>query len=394
MGRKRAIDALPALSDRVTWALLLGVLAATALIQLRSVLHHDPAWLIHGTETFLDGGALYREVFELNPPLIFYLTVPPVWLARQLHVSDLDMFVLYVSALIALSLTAARAVLRNDPVVPESGRNALLLTAAVALAVCPAGNFGQREHLMLVFALPGLLLTMRRARRLPTSARLAWVIGALVVPGLALKPHFLLLQVAAECVLLWHTRSLRNLLRPETLALAAGLMLYLAAIAWFTPDYLGTIVPFGMAVYEQGFDASWGALLLRPASLLLPLLLALHAATRRGLGAPQLGDLLCTIAVCCLAIFLAQRKGWSYQAYPLDATLFLGFGVVLLQALRVPRRAWVAAVAAGLLVATGTAGAMQRYRNPFMQQMAPLAATLPALRSMSLPRRCPRRFRW
>jgi hypothetical protein len=367
----------PLLSDRTTLGLLVALLCGAGWLQLRSVLHHDPAWLIHGTEVFLDGGRLYRDVFELNPPLIFYLTVPPVWLARSLQLFDLDVFVVYVVALITLSLSIAGLVLRYASALPAGMRNGILLAAGVALAICPAGNFGQREHLMLVLALPYLLLAAGRARQVPCAMWLAGAVGVMAALGFALKPHFLLIPFAAECYIVACTGTLRRLLRTETLGLGAAILLYLEAIVWFTPDYLTTIVPFGMAVYEGGFDSPLLAVLACPATLLLPLVLTLQLATRRNLAIPQPGDILCIAASGFFVIYVMQMKGWSYQAYPLDATLFLGLAVVLLQSVGVPHLSRLAIAIGVLLAAVGVNDGMQRYRNAFMAEMAPIVAGLP-----------------
>ena len=124
--------------------------------QLHSILHHDPAWLIHGTKIFLDGGKLYRDVFELNPPLIFYLTVAPVWVARQLHLFEVDVFVLYVFALIALSLWVSWLLSRDDTALPSRTRDCMLIAVAVALnRFLPAIPFINR----LILTPPGYAAT-------------------------------------------------------------------------------------------------------------------------------------------------------------------------------------------------------------------------------------------
>ena len=367
----------PLFADRTTFLLLAGILLVSGEFQLHSLLHHDPAWLIHGTEVFLDGGRLYRDVFELNPPLIFYLTVPPVWLARTLHLFDVDVFVVYVFVLISVSLWFGWLVWRDGAVLPARVRNSVLLAAAVALAVCPAGNFGQREHLMMVLSLPYMLLATRRARLLACNPWLAGAIGLMAALGFALKPHFLLIPFAAESYIALRTGTLRRILRAETIVLGLAVLVYLEAIAWFTPDYLTMIVPFGMAVYEGGFDSPLLTVLACPSTLLLPLLLMLHGAIRRHLDIPEAGDLLCIAASCFFLIYILQMKGWSYQAYPLDATLFLGLALVLVQSAAMPGMARLAFAVSALLVAVAVNDGAQRYRNPFMAEMAPLVAALP-----------------
>ena len=369
--------AFPAMTGGVRLLVFAVFLFGCASSQLHSILHHDPAWLIHGTKIFLDGGKLYRDVFELNPPLIFYLTVAPVWVARQLHLFEVDVFVLYVFALIALSLWVSWLLSRDDTALPSRTRDCMLIAAAVALALCPADNFGQREHIMVVLSLPYLLLAVRRARSLPCLQCLALATGAMAAFGFALKPHFMLIPFAVECYIILRTRTARRILRTETMALGALVLLYLAVIALFTPDYLTTIVPFGLAVYEGGFDSPLLAVLACPATLLLPILLALHIASRRSHVGTEHGDVFCVAAVCFFVVYAVQMKGWSYQAYPVNATLFLGIAIVFARLLNAPRLPLLTVAVALLLVLTVANDGSRRYRNAFMTEMAPLVTALP-----------------
>src|ERR1700733_1000339 len=206
--RLRKLDCLSASHERLSlfasYVTSPCLLVASLWVQLHSMLHHDPAWLIHGTEVFLSGGKLYRDVFELNPPLIFYLTVPPVWLANRLHVFDVSVFIIHVFFLISISLSSIWALLRRDASLSPLVRNGFVLASAVTLAIYPAGNFGQREHLMLVLSLPYLFLIASRSRRIDCSRSLATIIGTLAALGFALKPHFLIVPATVElyhCIL-------------------------------------------------------------------------------------------------------------------------------------------------------------------------------------------------
>ena len=62
----------------------------------------------------------------------------------------------------------------------------------------PGQDFGEREHLLLLLALPYLLLAAARAvgREIPASHAVA--IGLLAAAGLLIKPHFVLLWLAIE----------------------------------------------------------------------------------------------------------------------------------------------------------------------------------------------------
>ena len=88
------------------WSLgLLGLLWLASLVYfLHTTLNHDVAWYLVAADRFLDGARLYRDIIEVNPPLAFYLAVPPVAAARLTGWEPIDCLVVYVCLLIALSL--------------------------------------------------------------------------------------------------------------------------------------------------------------------------------------------------------------------------------------------------------------------------------------------------
>ena len=303
----------------------LAILAAAITRAARAPLNHDSAWYLDATDRFLAGAVLYKDIIEVNPPLSFYLTVPPVWLARSLELFSVPVFLAYVFLLSALSLGLAAAVLLGGKVTPRSLRNALLLCGLLMLTVLPARDFGERDHLLIVFTWPYLLVVGLRATGGAVTPPLAIVCGGFAALGFGLKPHFLLLAIAVELPLMVQTARRRRWpalcfgrLRPETLALAACLTLYLSFLLLIERTYVEFMLPFALAVYEQAHAAppwlvAWQGkavvftlVLLAAAGYLLP-----RAADWDGL----IQVLLCAGAAL-FAVFLIQGKGWSYQLYP------------------------------------------------------------------------------
>lgn len=352
--------------------------------QLTSLINHDTAWYLHATGKFLDGARLYVDIVEVNPPLAFYLTVPGVLLSRTTGLFIVDGFVIYVFGLIAISLLLAMFLLRREPGMPPSLRRAILLVALIGFAIYPTRDFGQREHLMLVLAFPYVILIVLRARGASVTVPLAACIGILAALGLALKPHFLLVPIVLECYLWWRTRRFGALVRPETVSLAAAILIYLGAIAVVTPEYFRTVVPNALSVYNDAYRSTLPFVLQKRESVLLPMILALQLATRRHQPFRELTDVLCLAATVYFLIYLVQMKGWSYQLYPSSTlwviAMFVFLPGVLAAAQPAARDSRVRRLAVGvtILVAATAAwivgGAIQRggYQNAFMNVMLPL----------------------
>lgn len=92
-------------------------------------INHDTAWYLIATRKWLDGARLYVDIYEVNPPLNFYFTVPPVLLADATGMSPANAQYAVLCAAIALSLALCRRVMpveapppRQTPVLPRRPR--------------------------------------------------------------------------------------------------------------------------------------------------------------------------------------------------------------------------------------------------------------------------------
>ncbi|MGH6899042.1 MAG: hypothetical protein ACREJ5_21260 [Geminicoccaceae bacterium] len=275
-------------------------------------------------------------------------------------------YVLSVFAVIALSLRLAAAVL------PGRQRSGVLVLMLLVLAILPAGDFGQRSHLMVSLALPYLLLSALRLQGgAPCGTAIAAAVGALAGLGFAIKPHYLLLPATLECLLWWRRRRPSSAFRPETLALAAVLVSYAAAVLLFTPEYLTRVIPYALEVYNGAYRNSWSVVLARPETLLVPLVGLLHLRARRSLAAPQaaMGDVLIAAMLTLFALYLGQMKGWNYHIYPTTAMLVLVAGNLALAAAPGRPVRLVGLALAGLLVSKAAILADNRY--PLMDRLRP-----------------------
>ena len=309
-------DALPYLA--------VFALAAGLLVHLPRPLSSDVTgqlWIAHA----LRGGArLYVDIFELNPPLWFWMAMPVDWLAERLSLPAADVLIAAVG-LAALASVAASARLLGHLL--PARRCALLVYAAAILLIMPARDTAQREFIALAAAIPYALLIAARREGRPVPRTLAALTGAGAALGFALKHYFLGVPILLE---LWLAASLSRNWRPlraETLALAALGLAYAAAIVAVTPDYLSTIVPRIALAYGSG---TAGGAMVQPAQGIWLLTLLLVAPQVRRLPPP--GAALLLAAAGFAAAWFVQGKGWPYHAIPVTGCLALGFALLLAQA--------------------------------------------------------------
>ena len=317
------------------WRYNLGIVAAVVLLAvLLIVLLPRPLspdvsnqlWIAH----HLRGGArLYRDIFEVNPPLWFWMAVPIDGIAALTGIAPATALIAANGAAALVSLLATDLLLGDVSVVR---RRAFLLYAALVLLVMPARDIGQRELLALIVTLPYAALAAARHQRRAVPMPLALLVGAGAAAGFLLKHYFLGVPVLIE---LWLLASLRRdwrPLRPETLALGGLGIAYAAAILWGTPDYLTTVVPRLRLAYNAS-PVSLRQMFLPAQVAWLVTLIALLPQCRRLRGRiPPFTTALLIAATGFCAAWLIQHKGWPYQSIPTTGSLALAFAALLIEA--------------------------------------------------------------
>lgn len=339
---------------RTTWGWAVAALAVltSVILQGNVYLNHDVGWVLYSSARMLEGQVFSRDIVAANPPLIWYLNLPPAWLAKATGVSDPTVFRLYVLGLAVLCLTLSVRSLKGtswgrDPVLSQS----FIALAAVYWLLLSGREFGQREHLMLMLVTPYLLLAAASLSGNHSAIGLSLACGVLAGIGFALKPYFLAVPLLIELHQLLARRPFQWAPRLELVAMAATGGLYLLSIPILAPDYVSSIIPMVKTIY-WGFDGSLIAVLARiwAELILLPVLLALLVYNR---GRPS--DLQWVLGIASVGLFFAyvlQKKAFAYHAYPFQGLLSLWFLVNVGALLRSPgfsRRkasAWVWAMLA------------------------------------------------
>lgn len=300
------------------WPLALvcsGFLALALVFHSLVPLPSDVSYFVLADARILDGAVPYVDIMETNPPLAFWLTMPPVWLARLLHLPLHTVFVAYVCLMIAAGLAVTRQVLRSAGEI--SGDIVLLLLASVAaLTLVPAEAFGQREHFAALLALPYLAAAAQLAEGRRPGTALCILAGLLGGVGMAFKPYLLAIPALVEGFLLWERRERRLLFRAETLVMAGVLAAYPVLVWHFTPEYFGAIVPLALKTYGA-FEISHLETLARQPVVVLGLFLGVAAYLIQRSDPPRRGDWVWLAASAGgFVYYLVQAKGWPYQLLP------------------------------------------------------------------------------
>jgi len=321
---------------RALWRKLPALLPALLFLPavLAPPLNHDVAAVLNFSERWLGGEHLYSDLIDVNPPLIYVLTLIPAALERLLPLSGVHALQL---CMVAFGMVAWWLAVSVRDRAAEGPSERVFLDVLPVLFLFDGGyDFGQREHLMAVAALPYLLASARRATGARPRRRIA--AAAFAAVGFALKPHFLAIPGLVELAVLgWNlrgglTRGLRWTLRdPVPWTLLAVWAIYLASLPLVFSDYLDVVVPLVWNFYLDlgGLTVLQVLLVSRMAVILMLLVPVLCIAARRIAGPEnKLPVMLGLAAIGAVASAVTQHKGWSYHIVPVE--LFtLGLTAVL-----------------------------------------------------------------
>ncbi len=317
----------------------------------------DCSYLLEAGRVLAEGGVLYRDFVDPNPPLIMLLMSIPARIADATGVHLFTAFHFLVIACALASFLAMRGQLARAPEPLASRRDVVLAPFALwHLGLAFWNEFGQREHLFVIAAMPFLVA---RALRWEGEAFRARHIALALVAGVGacIKPHFFLVPFAMELALAVAHRRVRTLFTAEMRAFAAVPVVYLAWM-WLgsepvRTEYFGRWLPFFASTYyamNTDLPRAWR---IAP-NLIVPVVFALAAARRSPGPAARFAVGWLGAAAGALAAFVAQENGFTYHIIPYAAAWMMLVGV-LLATVRVewsPARS-VSPAMVGLLAAAG-----------------------------------------
>src|SRR3984957_18207251 len=140
--------------------LLLTALGIVLFVMLRTPLKDDIAWLLYVARRWLAGRELYVDVVEVNPPLIVWISAIPIQIAGVLRIdAQYTATPFFVAAVLGCAWWTAS--LRRGSSRLFEDRVPVFAAIGTVLLVVPAGDLGQREHLLVAAILPYLVLVAR-----------------------------------------------------------------------------------------------------------------------------------------------------------------------------------------------------------------------------------------
>ncbi len=363
--------------------LLLAVVGGVLFTALRSPLKDDVAWLLYVARRWLAGRKLYVDVVEVNPPLIVWISAIPIRLAGWLGIDpQFTAIPLFIAAVLGCAWWAASLLRGYGKLFAD--RVPVFAAIGTVLLVVPAGELGQREHLLVAAMLPYLVLFARSLDGQRPTTRQAVLAGLLAGIGCALKPFYAGVFVVLECLALLH--GLRPF-RLKSLVAGATMAAYAVVVALVCPAYLRRAVPMALALYGVS-DASLPDLLTDNLRLMFgeAVALLLWFSRRRRMPERSLMLTLVVFSLTSTAICFIDGKNWFYHWLPATITTILALLCWAASALahrRMAPRGGLAPVAlGGIACVVFLVAAFQRLEPEVAQAMEPQHSTVARLEAL------------
>lgn len=303
--------------DIYIFGLLLGIYLLAWILQANILLNWDVSWLMHAAKRLLAGGSYAKDFFEINPPMILYLYIPPILLAKYAGINIIHALRIYIFLISIGSLMICYGLIKSI-FIPNRLRSAkfFLLMLALVFLILPIYEFGQREQLLLMLSIPYFLLATNRLLGHAIKSSSAIAIGLFSGLGFALKPYFLLPLAMVELYYCLYNRNPFAWMRAELIAIFVLLVAYLISIFIFFPDYLYLVIPRVSHFYHDGVSLPINLVLsYRPAIFCLFAILYYFITFKN-----HSFDLLCSILMIALVgffiAFLLQQTVWYYHILP------------------------------------------------------------------------------
>ena len=223
------------MQQRAPLFLSIGLIAALALRLLLSVWLHplrigwDPALHLQCAALIAAGGLPYVDMFDVNPPLIWYMDVLPAVVSNLANIPVTLAFNLFMVLLLVLSGLLWAYVLVKKLPEQDFPVGWGLLFGLLYFNFFLTFDFGQREEIFVLLYMPLLFLRYARYQNASIGRTEAVVIGIIGGAGICLKHYFLINVILVELFLLLDSLRSRSFIKeawarlccPENIPLSA-----------------------------------------------------------------------------------------------------------------------------------------------------------------------------
>ena len=313
---------------------VLIIILLSWVLQSTFLLKSDDLWQMNLAQYVLNGKHYGNDFIEINPPLSIFMYMPAVIISKFFLISRIVSFKIvmtcYALISIALCFYFLMKIFRSEDRIMAFF---LILLLPFIFLILPLYEFGQRENLLVIFAMPYFLLVVCRLQNSSINLNLQLFSGVMAALGFALKPFFLIAFVLVECYTVFNLykvdeekkgRLLRAIFRAETICIVFFIFFYGLAIYVFFEQYLYVVVPIAAHFYYQSLAEPWTSLIFDYVFCFCLLIMGFQFIHYKKNNHKALIKILTLTLIGFLMSYLIQRMRWYYHFLPaFSIALFL-----------------------------------------------------------------------
>jgi hypothetical protein len=316
-------------NELVYWWIPVTVLCLIAYwIQINTYLYKDTTILSHLAGLMLQGQTYGHYIYEINPPLILYLQIPPIIITKLTGIKIIYCLPAYFICLILGCLACAHYLFKK--LFKQNTHLIYLMsyTLACVLLFQSESSFGQREHLLIILTMPYLLLAACRLENRPVKKILAVLIGVMAGIGFSIKPFFVLTLFFIELLFVYRQKNIFGWLRIESIIASLIVLFYGLVIVIFYRPYWQIVLPL-LRPYLNGIVKPWDIILTYGYFLFCFTATVMSLFTKKIEPNSTVKRIFSLALIGYLISFLIPRVAWYYHILPALSITYLYFVLIL-----------------------------------------------------------------
>ena len=298
---------------------LAGLFLLSFWVSQHMFISWDVSWHMEAARQILYGTQHGKDIFDDNPPMVFWFFIPIVWFHQVSGISLITLCMISAHCLVAVSFVLCDIYLKEIYIDSPSWKMRVIRYAIlIFLLFFSVPDYAQREMLLTAFCLPYIVLMAARMQIDNclhfNNAYFQVFLGFLMAIGIALNPMFGALVLVLE-IQLWVTKKRLVLVRPELVAFVVVFLMYLISIYILFPDYYSKNIPSFFA-FSPNADSSFLRVILNPSGFIvfLSILIFFISDVKKVYRSWIWTLFLC--AIVSYVIFLLNKKTWYYHLFP------------------------------------------------------------------------------
>lgn len=268
----------------------------------------------------LSGKMPYKDIVDMVSPMMLYLNIIPAYISKLIHIHPITVFNISVWVLSCVSQALACSIVLKSHV-REKYLLCCILIANSAMQLFFISEFGQIEHLFLLFTVPYFLSRYLRWSGKKPPQGLSMTSGVLAGIGFSLCPIFVIFFLGIEICFWLEKQKFDAFTGGEFAACCAIQFIYVAHLI-ILPDsmaqnYLGWILPLSILDWWQWDDR---LLYVEKTPDRRDLIYITALAITAGLALSRKAKVLAPCLVFTMlgiATYLIQGKMFTFQAMPM-----------------------------------------------------------------------------